>query len=497
MTNSLFSSLPSRVPPTSDGFDGDLDSYPELAFRELDKEVRGETVSTSYLTHSLQKHPATFIPQIPSYLISEYAPNDGGVVLDVFGGSGTTGVEAIRQGHEYVGIEVNPLSKLISDVSTHPFPTYVLKEAFRVFESVDLEYYPPIKFPGRTKKEFWFEKLAIEQLEILRSEILTFRDYISNIAIPTTVVEQTAYSVRELQEQIWDVFVLVFANVVFETSNADPGVSKAYKSPIMKDAISEGTHPPDVFDTFESEFTRVAECLGDLWGEIEGRVPKSTTHLGDARSIDIDVDADLAISSPPYINAINYYRGSKLRLFWIADMIDELDASALRKSIIGSNSGASLRGIDTDSLPFTLRSLWSCGEAAYESTDLQVLDEQLERIMNADVSDAPKKSYLVWKFFAEDMVQSMSTVYESLVDGGQFFFVIGENVVGGEFVETRRYLRDIGANLGCFKSSALDDTEQFTHLGTAFDEIANRELFQSRNHDGGVIECEWVLAFER
>lgn len=505
MNSSIFNHLPVREPPTSDGYDGELDMYPEIDFRSLDTQRRGEQITTNYLTHSLQKHPATFIPQIPSHLIEEYAPDSGGVVLDMFGGSGTTGVEAVRQGHEYVGVEVNPLSKLISDVATHPLPKEVLIQAWELFKQTEIdEKKTPVGFPGRTKKEFWFEDSACDGLEQLRNKIFKFQDELEELDISDSIVSQTAYSTAQIRSQIWELFVLVFANVVFETSNADPGVSKAYKSPIMKEAISDGEHPPAVQTVFGEELERVISRVNELWTVVLQEnevVPESTTHLGDARSIELPAEADVAISSPPYINAINYYRGSKLRLFWIADMLSELDipfeASDLRKAIIGSNSGASIRGVDTEELPFTLADEWMCESARYKTLSLSTLDDQIQQISTVDISDAEKKSYLVWKFFAEDMVQSMSRMYDGLVDDGKFFFVIGENVVGGEFIETRRYLRDIGSHLGCFESSHLSVGDEFTHRGTAFDEITNRELFQSRNHDGGVIECEWVLAFEK
>jgi len=505
MTNQIFSDLPTRKPPTSDGYENTLDEYPEINFRSLEKSRKGESIQTDYLTHSLQKHPATFIPQIPSYLIAEYAPDEGGVVLDIFGGSGTTGVEAVRQGHEYIGVEVNPLSKLISDVSTHPLPKSLLDEVFELFNSLSIdESKDELSFPGRTQKTFWFEDAACEDLELLRNKLFLLKQELEDVCISDEIINKTVYSENEMREQVWELFVLVFSNVVFETSNADPGVSKAYKSPIMKEAISEGDHPPDVHSTFKTQFEKVSKQVDKFWCTVlenTDTVPKSTTHFGDARSIDNINKADVAISSPPYINAINYYRGSKLRLFWIADMLSEMsmsfNASDLRKSIIGSNSGASLRDIDSEMLPFYLETEWNCEAARYKTLSLPDLDEQIENIMSVDISDSEKKSYLVWKFFAEDMVQSMSRVYDGLKDNGKFFFVIGENVVGGEFIETRRYLCDIGSHLGCFESSHLQIGEEFTHLGTAFDEITNRELFQSRNHDGGVIECEWVLAFEK
>ena len=54
---------------------------------------------------------------------------------------------------------------------------------------------------------------------------------------------------------------LLIANTVFEVSNADPGVSKAYKSKKMRRKIDEGEHPPDVLETHQEQ---IAETKGDL-----------------------------------------------------------------------------------------------------------------------------------------------------------------------------------------------------------------------------------------
>lgn len=507
MSTDIFKTLPHCNVPVSDGFDGEIGVYPEIDFRRYDEINRGK-ISTSYLTHSIQKHPATFIPQIPSYLLDEYLPDSGGTVLDIFSGSGTTGIESIIRGHNFVGIEVNPLSKLVSDVSTHPIPAEVFANAYDVFETIDVET-TETTFPGRTDKAFWFESEATPKLEKLKAKLQELYTQRQKITIPNEVVEKTQYSTSEIQTQVWDAFVLIFSNVVFTVSNADPGVSKAYKSPKMKEAIAEGTHPKNAYTVFETEFEKAVEKINSLWNKsmktlqaetnTVSKIPTSTVILGDAREVDIDHSVDVVISSPPYINAINYYRGSKLRLFWIADLLEkhniDIDASELRKSIIGSNSSASIRSINTDTLPFTIQSIWTDTEASFTQTNLPELDTQIQNIYQSDVSNAPKKSYLVWKFFGEDMANSMETAYESLVDEGRFFFIIGENVVGGEFIRTKTYLEDIGANLN--KIQTVSTKDSFTHIGTAFDEITNRELFQSRNHDGGVIECEWVLAFEK
>jgi DNA modification methylase len=52
-------------------------------------------------------HFATFPIELPETCIKAACPADG-VVLDVFAGSGTTGLAAIKNGRRFVGIELNP-----------------------------------------------------------------------------------------------------------------------------------------------------------------------------------------------------------------------------------------------------------------------------------------------------------------------------------------------------------------------------------------------------
>ncbi len=54
-----------------------------------------------------EAHFATFPIELPTYCIKAGCP-EGGIVLDPFMGSGTTGLAAQEQGRNYVGIDLNP-----------------------------------------------------------------------------------------------------------------------------------------------------------------------------------------------------------------------------------------------------------------------------------------------------------------------------------------------------------------------------------------------------
>ena len=59
------------------------------------------------LQHSKEKHFAQFPMELPTRILRGFCP-PGGVVLDTFAGSGTTGLAAMKQGVQSIMIELNP-----------------------------------------------------------------------------------------------------------------------------------------------------------------------------------------------------------------------------------------------------------------------------------------------------------------------------------------------------------------------------------------------------
>jgi DNA modification methylase len=60
--------------------------------------------------------------------------------------------------------------------------------------------------------------------------------------------------------------------------------------------------------------------------------------LGDARSLSVaDGSIDAVITSPPYLNAIDYVRGHRLALVWLGFSLDKL--RAIRSTSIGAERG--------------------------------------------------------------------------------------------------------------------------------------------------------------
>ena len=104
---------------------------------------------------------------------------------------------------------------------------------------------------------------------------------------------------------------------------------------------------------------------------------------------------------------MNYYRGSKLRLFWLYDFLEgdeRFDATDLRKSIVGTNS-VSMSEVNRN-LPATLQSVWIGSEEEFNRTRLSYLDDDIKAIHGLDHNEAERKTYVTWKFFAEGMLKT-------------------------------------------------------------------------------------------
>ena len=80
------------------------------------------------------------------------------------------------------------------------------------------------------------------------------------------------------------------------------------------------------------------------------RGPSTSIHAGDARNLPLkDGSVDLVLTSPPYLNAIDYMRCSKFSLVWMGHSIGGL--RRIRTDSIGSEAGKSLDPDDKNISP--------------------------------------------------------------------------------------------------------------------------------------------------
>jgi len=273
---------------------------------------------TRYFTHDLHPYPAKFIPQIPAHLIAGLSVR-GDVVLDPFGGSGTTAVEAVRLGRRAVSLDANPLSSLIGRVKTGFMTREVHADLEQLAAAVEGHVITPEAsrsawgmglmeryrryLPDIPNMEKWFCETAAGELALLRF-----------------LIEETT---SELSR---DAALLALSRIVVRVSNQE--------SETRYVAVAKSITPTLVLRAYLQSLKTVGRRLETAAVELQYADAKFIT--GDSRKDLPDVlgenSVDLIVTSPPYPNATDYHLYHRFRLFWLG-----FDPRELAQIEIGSH----------------------------------------------------------------------------------------------------------------------------------------------------------------
>jgi DNA modification methylase len=265
---------------------------------------------TRHTGHGLHPYPAKFVPQIPETLIRLLTyPSE--LVLDCFGGSGTTAVEALRAGRLAISIDANPIANLITRVKTTRLSADDQEQLSKLISRVepslfgidDLSAYGRGKWrPAIPNVDRWYSSKVVDELAGLRS------------IIDDTISSQAARNVAILA------FITSAARVSYQDSET------RYKSVPRSIPLGEPS------ERFLSELQRLIRRLEQEHIEQDHLV----VVQGDARDLSIyNVGAgtvDLVVTSPPYPNAYDYHLYHRFRIYWLGD-----EPHGLRRMEIGSH----------------------------------------------------------------------------------------------------------------------------------------------------------------
>ena len=258
---------------------------------------------------TIHPFPARMAPEIALACIPEAKHGEAQRILDPMCGSGTVLSVAAQRGHHATGVDLDPLAILMTRVATSPLDTSQcdkLREQVVNTATSDREAGPPWSDDEtRSFAEYWFADRQRLQLARLSSAIGDLpagplRD-LAQISLSRTVITKVPK-----------------ASLAADTSHSRPH------------RVSD-TSDYDVITGFSLAVTDLARLL-----EARRLVGSAEAHLGDCRTLDCVATAsiDMVVTSPPYLNAIDYMRGHKFALIWLGYSIPEL--RAIRSMSIGA-----------------------------------------------------------------------------------------------------------------------------------------------------------------
>ena len=325
--------LPSAAAPEPKGV---VHTIPELpsGFQRLDF----SDVEAPRLTHYLFRFPAKFHPPVAHSLIRSYT-SPGQTVLDPFCGSGTLLLAASVEGRDAIGCDVDPIAVFISEVKTHRFRPSHLRASWELLR-------PLLEAETRSSQEY--SELSTADISLYEYETVLKAEQLWVPAIPNLFHWFRRYVVTDLARilrQINNVhipkthrsfFRLVFASIIRRASNADPvPVSGLEVTSHMKQLDANG-RLIDPVGLFTKAVVKALAAVESYWATAAQSSRVSVVQV-DATSLKSKLRrrADAVITSPPYHNAVDYYRRHKLEMFWLGFTETQADRLDLLPKYIG------------------------------------------------------------------------------------------------------------------------------------------------------------------
>lgn len=388
------------------------------------------SVDRTNYTHGFHKFPAKYIPEIPRWAILEFSKRND-ALLDPFSGSGTTNVEARLHCRNSYAIDVDPIALLLTKVKTTPLDIKKSQNAKNrliraIYQSKDVD------IPNFPNRDYWLRPDVQHDLGIITKQVRMIED-----------------------RDIRDFFLVCLSSIIKEVSNADPkflyalAISKRMREQNDRKIDARKTFVKRVKELFPKIVTFSNICPKNYFVKIIGE---------DARNIELPEESiNLAVTSPPYLNAVDYPRAHKLQIYWLR--LWEGKLTDLKKLYVGTEQVKAKE----------YSKLMEFGNP--------FLDDILARVFCID----KKRSYVIYKYFV-DMKKNFLEVKRVLTPEGYYCITVSDNVVRKILVPTHAILMDIAKETGF----------------EVVDFFASSLMMRPHNmRESEKMNAEWVMVFRK
>lgn len=255
--------------------------------------------------HSVASYLAMFSPSLPKYFIEKYSTKNS-IVMDNFSGRGTTALVSREFGRKFIGSDLNPYAIVLSKLKISTINKKVLFEKIKILQNefnLNKEC-----FINKTKEKkfielnYFYSKKTLSQLIFLREKIGSrWRelDEIENGIIAFALGIMHGPSKK-------DGSTIYFSLTMPNTISMSPNYVKEY-------AIKNNLKKPNL-DVFQLIINRVESKFSELLSEkFEGSIYEhdATMENNDIKKKSVS----LIITSPPYLNIVNYKTSNWLKLW--------------------------------------------------------------------------------------------------------------------------------------------------------------------------------------
>lgn len=400
-----------------------------VSFRDLVPEI----ASTSYLTHSIYYYPAKFIPQVVKYCIDNYTQRNDWII-DPFAGSGTVALEANLAHRNAFLLDLNYL----------------------------LNHIIPIKIPS-TKNRLEYSVLSKKLQQVFSNETEFTPDW-SNIAYwyPPQILEVLKKYWAGQKKLDKDLYAMIIQSALVKASKrfsfAEHKTPKLFKSKQKNNEIQNlltRDWKKELNHVISSISIETLDRVNQYIEYTKNNQAKLIYYCGvDSATYPItkEIEFDCLITSPPYLQAQEYIRTSKLDLYWLGYTEEQV------------------KQISKLEIPYRKT------DTIIETKTLNEIRESLHVKGLTDILNA----YFYYT------IKALENATNTLKKGGKACIFVGNPKVDGIEVETWKVI------------SEYFETKNFHFIAVYEDRIKTRQLFKARNNKNpSGMKSEYLLVIEK
>lgn len=396
---------------------------------------------TAYITHGYHRYPAKFIPQIVSRLADKYT-NEGDLIVDPFGGCGTTLVESKVIGRPSIAVDINPVAVLITKAKITPIDPIKIEKEFVAIQK-RLETYSAdtkVKAPDHERIDYWFKPEEKRRLAFVFAEISKIKG-----------------------QDMRDFFFCGFSNIL---KNCSIWLQKSNKP--TRDFEKKPSEPIKTFLKQIKMMLRGNARLFELLSEKDYLKVSSKVVCTDARTIPTkDNSVSMIVTSPPYVTSYEYADLHQLTALWLEYT---KDLSDFRKRFIGTSY--------------------------HNKKDLALNSSIAENIRKELLKNDKKTAEEVSTYFSE-MNQVFVEMKRMLKKGGKTCIVIGNTSLRGVDILNAEVFAEQLQNLGLKIADIIKREIPSKNLPSVRDEKTGKFASISDKSKTYAYPTEYILVMEK
>lgn len=381
--------------------------------------------------HNWFKYLEGYSPDFVKRIIEQHAPK-ARVVLDPFGGTGTTAIVSAQLGLDGLYCEVNPV---LNHVSSAKRAILMLSKRERITLADRLRH---VTFGVSTWEKCFepCEELRATYVRLFGESVYFDDRQMKQVLIARSAVDHLGREEGALIEKL--VLTASFSSLLICSRLIRRGdvrfkTQRELSSPI-----------PEYFGEVKSKILSMADDIEKL-EDLPGRIIQLADDAKSLKRLPIS-PVDVVVTSPPYLNGTNYIRNTKIELWFSRVLVDERDIRQFRtKTITSGINDVNSERILSQELPESIAKI-------VRSLERNAYDGRIGRMVSG---------------YFTDLGEVFTGIARHLNKDGKIVIDIGDSEYAGIHVPTHALLDDLLKMIGLDKTSEIILRKRRSRAGRA------------------------------